>query len=265
MKNPTDLKIKFIGTSSGVTSPERFHSSFVIESGNSKILIDTGDSVCKALLKSGCIFTDITDIIFTHFHADHVGGIASLLTQMKIIGRTEPLRIFCPAGLIASLEYYLEMTNLFAENFGYEFFIIPMKDSESVSISSGISTEFIKNTHIQPKELTHRKYSIPFISGSLLIRTDAGNIFYTSDVGDSSDLHLFGDNKIDLFISETAHVPLDDIVEAWLKSGAAKLVLTHYEDEQYDTLKQFTSTSFPVGKLAETAYDGMETFLPSQS
>ncbi|GJQ61600.1 MAG: hypothetical protein SCALA702_06530 [Melioribacteraceae bacterium] len=265
MKNPTDVKIKFIGTSSGVTSADRFHSSFVIESGESKILIDAGDSVCKALLNSGYKFTDITDIIFTHFHADHVSGIAPLLTQMKIIGRTEPLRIFCPAGLIASLEYYLEMTNLFAENFGYQFSIIPMNERETLSIGNGISTHFIKNTHIQPKALTNRKYDIPFLSGSLLIRTDAGNIFYTSDVCDASDLQLFGNNQIDLFISETAHVSLDDIVEAWLKSGAKKLILTHYEDEQYDTLKQFTSTSYPAGKLAETAYDGMETFLTSQS
>ena len=75
------MNIVFIGTSSGRTSLSRFHSSLFFEHPKFGLLIDAGDGISKALLSAGKNQNDIDIILFTHFHADHFGGIAGLVTQ----------------------------------------------------------------------------------------------------------------------------------------------------------------------------------------
>ena len=67
-------ELKFIGTGSGKTSLNRFHSSFFIKTSNYNLLIDAGDGESKALLSQGIDFNTIDGILFTHLHPDHYTG-----------------------------------------------------------------------------------------------------------------------------------------------------------------------------------------------
>jgi len=243
LKNKTETQLQFIGTSSGITSKDRFHSSFIISSRDRVILIDAGDSVCKAILNAGYEFTDITDIILTHFHADHVSGIAPLLTQMKIAGREISLKIYTPEILENNLQFYLEMTYLFEENFGYPFEIIPITDKEYNKIGTNFNFSIIQNSHVSPKNLARAKNEIPFYSGSLYFTVGNAEIFYTSDIGSNNDLKLYGAKKPGIFISECAHVELQDVLDEWIISGAEKLFLTHYDEDTLPIIEHFIDTA----------------------
>ena len=75
------MKIKFVGTSSGKASLNRFHSSLLLSSENYNLLVDAGDGISRALLVNGINFNSINGIIFTHLHPDHFSGLPALISS----------------------------------------------------------------------------------------------------------------------------------------------------------------------------------------
>ncbi|MCK5342416.1 MAG: MBL fold metallo-hydrolase [Candidatus Heimdallarchaeota archaeon] len=66
--------LEWIGTGSGL-NPTLGNTSFMVTGNSNKgLLVDCGSTVPLELIKSGKI-GDITDIIITHLHADHIGGL----------------------------------------------------------------------------------------------------------------------------------------------------------------------------------------------
>jgi len=72
-----DRVLEWIGTGSGL-NPVLGNTSFMV-TGNSKrgLLVDCGSTVPLELIKSGRI-GDITDVVVTHMHTDHIGGLEGL-------------------------------------------------------------------------------------------------------------------------------------------------------------------------------------------
>jgi ribonuclease Z len=87
------VNIIFLGTGSGKTSLKRHHSSLLISSQKHNLLVDCGDGISSALIKQNISFCSIGAILISHMHADHYSGLASLITQMKLVGRKETLTI----------------------------------------------------------------------------------------------------------------------------------------------------------------------------
>ena len=71
------MKIEWIGTGSGL-NPKLGNTSFLVEGENRTLLVDCGFTVPLKLIEIGKL-KEITDIILTHAHADHIGGIESLV------------------------------------------------------------------------------------------------------------------------------------------------------------------------------------------
>ena len=73
-------KLRFIGTG-GCFSKENINNSAYLKEDGHLILFDCGETVFHQILKNDIIDTDINriDIIITHFHADHVGSLGSLI------------------------------------------------------------------------------------------------------------------------------------------------------------------------------------------
>ena len=88
------MKIKFIGTGSGKTSLNQFHSSLLLISKNYNLLVDAGDGISRALLFNEIEFNIIDGILLTHLHPDHFSGLATLIVQMKMMKRKNSLDIF---------------------------------------------------------------------------------------------------------------------------------------------------------------------------
>ncbi|MDD5331359.1 MAG: MBL fold metallo-hydrolase [Candidatus Nanoarchaeia archaeon] len=65
--------LEWIGTGSGLNFTLG-NTSFLIKGGERILLVDCGYTVPLELMKSGQL-KDITDVILTHTHADHIGGI----------------------------------------------------------------------------------------------------------------------------------------------------------------------------------------------
>jgi phosphoribosyl 1,2-cyclic phosphodiesterase len=68
--------IEWIGTGSGL-NPALGNTSFIVKGGNRTLLVDCGFTVPLELIKLGQL-KDITDVLVTHTHADHIGGLEGL-------------------------------------------------------------------------------------------------------------------------------------------------------------------------------------------
>lgn len=57
------------------------------------VLIDCVSSPILRLEMAGLDFNNLTDIVLTHFHPDHVSGVPLLLMDMWLMGRRKPINI----------------------------------------------------------------------------------------------------------------------------------------------------------------------------
>ena len=58
------------------------------------VLVDCVSNPIMRLEQAGADFNDLTDLIITHFHPDHVSGVPLLLMDMWLMGRKKPLNIY---------------------------------------------------------------------------------------------------------------------------------------------------------------------------
>ena len=231
------MQLKFIGTGSGKTSLKRFHSSILFEN-DKNILIDTGDGISKALLKQNISWNLIDVIIITHFHADHIAGLPSLLTQMIIDKRTKPLKLYTHIKLVSILENFLQETFLFPNTFSFELSIIGFTSKTKTDISENFSFIAKQNSHITNKH-NLKNLNLAFISASFLFNINDKKIIYTSDIGNKTDLSLFENRNIDYFITETTHISIPDLEEHILKHNFKSVILTHVSDNEEVKLRNF--------------------------
>ena len=253
------MEITFIGTGSGKATLKREHSSFLISSKTFNLLVDAGDGISKAFLKAGIDFNSVNGIILTHLHPDHYTGLAALIVQMKMYKRTEPLTIFVHEELKNVIQNFLINSYLFPERLGFKINYEPFTIKETFSINDEIEIFADKNSHLT--ELTeYENYSnINFTCLSFLIKVGEKRIHYTGDVGRKEDLYLFRDMKTDIFITETTHILLEEILIAAEKINPSKIILTHITDEDEEKLN-FDLKQLPEDVRKETiiATDGLK-------
>ena len=92
------LSLRFLGTAASRPTVERNVSSIAVVREGETFLVDCGEGTQRQMMRYGISF-NLGDILFTHYHADHVLGVVGLLRTLQLQGRTEPLRLWGPTGL----------------------------------------------------------------------------------------------------------------------------------------------------------------------
>lgn len=71
-----------------------------------RVLLDCGSGTLHGMARDGLPWRELSHIVLSHFHADHIGDLAPVIWALRGIGtvdegptRTEPLRIVGPRGL----------------------------------------------------------------------------------------------------------------------------------------------------------------------
>ena len=94
LRNDGQLWVYFLGCGSAF-SKRHHQTNVLIVKGEDHLLVDCGTTCGGALRKSGLSVLDIRNIMITHSHADHVGGLEELILMNRYVARTKP-RIFIP-------------------------------------------------------------------------------------------------------------------------------------------------------------------------
>ena len=93
------IDVALLGTGGMMPLPSRCLSSMLCRVNGGMLLVDCGEGTQVSLKLLGWGFKQIDAIAITHFHADHISGLPGLLLAIGNAERTEPLRMFGPAGL----------------------------------------------------------------------------------------------------------------------------------------------------------------------
>jgi ribonuclease Z len=132
-------------------------TGILLKSGNTYSVIDPGDGILRDLNKE--IGTqeilNIPAAFITHGHHDHVGGVWSLLTYLRVMRKTSPLSIYYPKGCIEIESIYSAFKKVYSKGITYE---IKMQEISSYeSFNSG-------NMVVQPFPVIHKEYLLDGVS-----------------------------------------------------------------------------------------------------
>jgi ribonuclease Z len=91
------LTLTFLGTSAARPTVERNVSSIALTRAGEMLLFDCGEGTQRQMMRYGVGFA-LSEIFFTHFHADHFLGVIGLMRTLGLQGREEGMRLYGPKG-----------------------------------------------------------------------------------------------------------------------------------------------------------------------
>jgi ribonuclease Z len=88
------FEILFLGTSASAPSAKRGLSAQIVKHDEYRFLIDCGEGTQRQILQSGTGFKNLTRILLTHGHLDHILGLGGLMSTFLRWEAVEELDIF---------------------------------------------------------------------------------------------------------------------------------------------------------------------------
>ncbi len=88
------MKLIILGSSNAIPDEKHENTHMVLLGGQRTVLIDCVGTPTVRLKQVGVDPREVTDLILTHFHPDHVSGVPLLLMNMWLMGRKRPLHIY---------------------------------------------------------------------------------------------------------------------------------------------------------------------------
>jgi ribonuclease Z len=220
-----------LGSGTSVPHPQRASTAHWLETETGSLLLDASASAIHRMAQENLDWVNLDAIWISHFHLDHVGGLAPFLFGTKHAPQTQsrrkPLTIFGARGLKKLLLAFDEANNykLLEQPFPVEIReVAPDNDFE---ILSGLRA---------------RTFSTPHTKESLALRLDSErgpSLVYTSDTGYTDALARFSQG-VDLLVMECSfwrdkpvetHLELEDAMKLARLSEARKVVLAHLYPE----------------------------------
>jgi ribonuclease BN (tRNA processing enzyme) len=94
------MKLTIIGCGDAFGSGGRFHSCYLLETSQGRLMLDCGANSPFALKKAGVAVSSADAIVISHCHGDHFGGLPFLILERMFIERgPKPLEILGPPGI----------------------------------------------------------------------------------------------------------------------------------------------------------------------
>jgi ribonuclease Z len=87
-----------LGTASQVPTRHRNHNGYLLLWDGEGILFDPGEGTQRQMLLAGVRATQITRICITHFHGDHVLGLAGIVQRISLDQVPHPVPVHFPAS-----------------------------------------------------------------------------------------------------------------------------------------------------------------------
>ena len=247
-------KLIFLGTAYVLAYDGHENTYLVIQGDQSSILVDCAAKPVQRLKEAGVSFNDLSDLIITHFHPDHVAGLPNLLMDMWLMGREKEFHIHGCEHAISRAQKMMELFDLQEWNGMYpiHFHTVPLEELTPV-----INTPEFR---ILTSPVEHM---IPTLGLRVEYQGDRFIVAYSSDTRPvPQTVKLAAD--ADVLIHEATgsvyhHSTASEAGEIAMKANAKSLYLVHYgfyDDITPESMLSDAKTTFP-GKVV-LAEDLME-------
>ncbi|MBT3991265.1 MAG: MBL fold metallo-hydrolase [Rhodospirillaceae bacterium] len=103
------LEITLLGTGLPFPNPKRAGPGYMVQAGDTKILVECGSGVVRRLVEAGHSPGDIHHLFLSHLHSDHFIDLGHFLISRWILGDDRPLHVFGAEGLQRMINLILEI------------------------------------------------------------------------------------------------------------------------------------------------------------
>ena len=185
------MRLTTVGTGTAAPVRDRVQPGHLIESGDVRLLLDCGSGVAFRLATLGIDWGTITHVALTHFHADHVLDVPTLLTAWRygmLPPRRAPLEIIGPSGTAALIDGLTAQLGVSWRDYGFPVTIRETAPGERVQLSEDFA--------LTSKSVPHTVESVAY-----LIEGAGRRVVYTGDTGFDEQLGAWGAG-CDVFLSE---------------------------------------------------------------
>lgn len=218
------MELTILGSGTSVPSLERGSAGYLIRSGETLALLDSGPGTLLRILKSGNTLDQLTHIFYSHNHVDHTSDLVPLLFTSKnpAAPRTAPLTI---AGSKGFLEHFSALSKLYGNWISAELYKLTL-------VELGSETRTLGSLEVSTCPVAH-------IPSSLALRLEEANgrsLVYSGDTDECEELATLG-AACDLLLIE-ASTPDELKIPGHLTPSLAgriatdarpgKVVLTHF-------------------------------------
>ena len=122
------LSITFLGTSAARPTVERNVSALALVREGETLLFECGEGTQRQMMRFGVSFA-LSEIFFTHFHADHFLGVIGLIRTLGLQGREEAMRLYGPKG---AKKVLTQAISLGVERVPFEVTVTEVKAGETI-------------------------------------------------------------------------------------------------------------------------------------
>ncbi|HEX8920099.1 MAG TPA: MBL fold metallo-hydrolase [Pyrinomonadaceae bacterium] len=225
------LAIVVLGSGTSVPHPQRASSAHWLETNRGSLLLDASAAAVHRMAEERLDWVNLDAIWISHFHLDHVGGLAPFLFATKHAPQTQarrkPLFIYGGRGLKKLIKAFDDANN-------YQL----LKQPFAVEIR-----EVAPRSTFEPLPgLRAQTFSTPHTRESLALRLTGetgASLVYTSDTGYTDALAEFA-KGVDLFMMECSfprnkpvetHLELKDAMRLAHRAAPRKVLLSHLYPE----------------------------------
>jgi len=127
------LAVTFLGTSAARPTVERNVSAMSLVREGETLLFECGEGTQRQMMRYGVSFA-LSEIFFTHFHADHFLGVIGLIRTLGLQGREEPMRLYGPKG---AKKVLTQAISLGVERVPFEVTVMEVKPGDVIRETGG--------------------------------------------------------------------------------------------------------------------------------
>lgn len=218
------VAITFLGTGDAFGSGGRYHTCFLVDTHETRFLIDCGASSLNAMKRHGIDPASIDSILITHLHGDHFAGLPFFLLDSVVSQRDRSLVIAGPVDLERRSRDLLQMLFPSTARRDKPF------DLRFVALHPG-QASVLDTVTVRAIEVAHSKDDL-----ACALRIDCGGktIAYSGDT-EWTDALIEASKGADLFVCECyafdeevpGHMTYTKLLQRRSDLGCGRLVLTH--------------------------------------
>ena len=244
------MKLQFLGCGDAFGAGGRFNTCFMVDTADTRFLIDCGATSLVAMNRFGVDPDSIEHILLTHLHGDHYGGVPFLLVHAHSFSKRErPLLIVGPRTterrVMEALECLYPGSSKNDWRFNLEF-----QEFE-------LETEWnLGRVSVIPYQACHTAGEGPALA--LRINVEGKTVTYSGDGGWSDGLAAAAKGA-DLFIAECYyydrktphHMNLKTLTEHLGDIAPKRLILTHMSEDMLERVESLNFETAEDGKIVE--------------